>query len=204
MKKTLLASAVGLTFLGASAQISFAQSYSPEGNGNSPQYGQQTGQASPTGDEDGWLERWRHEQSGRDSESGQNESAEHGPRSGAGGGSAPPPHPHHPPPPPAANAAHFVFQRGSARIDITCPQVFALNDCIQAAMELFDKIHSLRAGAQNSGAGTPHPGVANAPSGGAEPPSGTASGDAKARQSAPSGGIVPQIVRPTPGDNGRM
>jgi hypothetical protein len=204
MKRTLLASAVGLTFIAASAQLSFAQTYPSESSGNSTQYRQQTGQASPTGDEDGWLERWRHEQSGRDSENGQNESAEHGEGSGPAAGPPIPPRPHHLPPPPAANAAHFVFQRGSARIDITCPQVFALNDCIQAAMELFDKIHSLRVGAQNPGAGTPHPGVGSAPSGATQPPSGTASGDAKDRQSAPSGGIVPQIVTPTPGGNGRM
>ena len=49
--------------------------------------------------------------------------------------------------------ARFQFSRGDARIDIRCPQNEALQDCVQAASQLIDKVHSLEPGSAQQGAG---------------------------------------------------
>lgn len=190
MKRTLLTTAVGLTFIGASAQLCLAQPYA-QGEGESAQYRQPPEQGPPPGDRDGWSYwRWRHAQRDRYSEPTPGESGPPGP--GPGG----PPLPPHRPPPPPANAAHFVFQRGPARIDITCPQVFALQDCIQAATQLLDKMSSLRAGGR-------HPGANDAPGGGSSnPPAG--SGGGHSEQPAPNGATTPQLAPANPGGDNRM
>lgn len=43
-------------------------------------------------------------------------------------------------------AARFQFSRGDARIDIRCPQNETLQDCVEAASRLIDKVHSLEQG----------------------------------------------------------
>lgn len=68
------------------------------------------------------------------------------PRPSPGG---PPSMPHRPPSPP--EVARFVFERGGARMEITCPQAFALQDCVQAATELLDKLESLHHHPNNAG-----------------------------------------------------
>jgi hypothetical protein len=194
MKPTLLAAAVGLMCVGALAQPSHAQPYEHEGGGDSAQHAQQPDQGSQNGDEEGLSGRGaRHAPAGGYAQDQENEATgqafapgpAHGPHAG---GPPPPPPPHGPPPPP--NAARFVFQRGSARIDVTCPQVFALRDCVQAATELLDKIHSLRSGAQA-------PGASNGPAGGNSAPA--RGGGSFEQQSAPDGGSAPHA---TPPDNG--
>jgi hypothetical protein len=42
--------------------------------------------------------------------------------------------------------ARFQFSRGDARIDIRCPPNAALQDCVEAASRLIDKVHSLERG----------------------------------------------------------
>jgi hypothetical protein len=49
--------------------------------------------------------------------------------------------------------ARFQFSRGDARIDIRCPQNEALQDCVDAASRLIDKVHSLEPGSAQQGAG---------------------------------------------------
>lgn len=39
--------------------------------------------------------------------------------------------------------ARFQFSRGDAQIDIRCPQSESLQNCVQAASQLIDKVHSL-------------------------------------------------------------
>jgi hypothetical protein len=39
--------------------------------------------------------------------------------------------------------ARFQFSRGDAHIDIRCPQNESLQNCVQAASQLIDKVHSL-------------------------------------------------------------
>lgn len=192
MQHTLLALAAGLTFA-AAAHPSFAQPYS-QGGGDSAQYGRQNEQSPPPADPEGLDGRWRHERRGGYA---QNENGPPGP--GLGG---PPPPPHRPPPPPPAAAAHFVFQRGGARIDITCPQTFALQDCVQAAGELLDKIHALRGGAPraDAGGGVPVPGVQGAPGGSASPPS--PSGGGQRPPGVPS--VTPQLLVPNPDEENQM
>ncbi len=45
-----------------------------------------------------------------------------------------------------ARGAHFVFQRGNARIDIQCPANQSVNDCVSAAGTLIDKVESMERG----------------------------------------------------------
>ena len=42
--------------------------------------------------------------------------------------------------------ARFQFSRGDAHIDIRCPQNESLQNCVQAASQLIDKVHSLTPG----------------------------------------------------------
>jgi hypothetical protein len=42
--------------------------------------------------------------------------------------------------------ARFQFSRGDAHIDIRCPQNESLQNCVQAASQLIDKVHSLTLG----------------------------------------------------------
>lgn len=195
MKPTLLAAAFGLICVGGVVPPAHAQTYGQEGGGDPAQYAQQPSQGSQNGAENGWSGRGsRQAPLGGYAQNEPNEAPEagvgpghgvgHGPGHGphAGGPPSPPP-PHGPPPPP--NAARFVFQRGSARIEVTCPQVFGLRDCVEAATELLDKIHSL-------GHGAHHPSAGNGPAGGGP-----------AQQSAPGGGSAPQAA-PEPDSGERM
>lgn len=184
MKRTLLATTIGLTFIAASIQPTLAQDpYGQESGGGSPQYGQQPDQGAENGGEDEWQDHGlRHAHPGGYSQNEQNEAPGGGP--GPHAGAAPPPH--GPPPPP--NAARFVFQRGSARIDVTCPQAFGLRDCIQAASELLDKIHSL-------GSGAHRPDAENGAGGGNN---NSAPGGGTGQQPAP-GGSTPQATPPDRG-----
>jgi hypothetical protein len=42
--------------------------------------------------------------------------------------------------------ARFQFSRGDAHIDIRCPQNESLQNCVRAASQLIDKVHSLAPG----------------------------------------------------------
>jgi hypothetical protein len=42
--------------------------------------------------------------------------------------------------------ARFQFSKGDAHIDIRCPQNETLQDCVDAASRLIDKVHSLEPG----------------------------------------------------------
>jgi hypothetical protein len=54
--------------------------------------------------------------------------------------------------------ARFQFSRGDAHIDIICPQNETLQNCVQAASQLIDKVHSLTPGPSESRQGpTPSP-----------------------------------------------
>jgi hypothetical protein len=46
--------------------------------------------------------------------------------------------------------ARFQFSRGDAQIDIRCPQNETLQNCVQAASQLIDKVHSLTPGPSES------------------------------------------------------
>jgi hypothetical protein len=46
--------------------------------------------------------------------------------------------------------ARFQFSRGDAQIDIRCPQNESLQNCVQAASQLIDKVHSLTPGPSES------------------------------------------------------
>jgi hypothetical protein len=55
--------------------------------------------------------------------------------------------------------ARFQFSRGDAHIDIRCPENESLQNCVQAASQLIDKVHSLTPGPSEGGQGpTPSPG----------------------------------------------
>jgi hypothetical protein len=43
----------------------------------------------------------------------------------------------------SGGGARFQFSRGDAHIDIRCPQNESLQNCVQAASQLIDKVHSL-------------------------------------------------------------
>ena len=116
MKYAALASVTAMALLGASLQSSIAQPSPPlPGNDAAGHYAQAPEQTPPPGPND------------------------EGPRGPGRGG---PPPAHRPPPPP--NAARFVFQRGDARMEITCPASDPLQDCVQAASQLMDKLATLR------------------------------------------------------------
>lgn len=141
MKRTLLASAVALTFIGAATQLSFAQPYWSEDAAGSSQSLQPPETNDPADAQDGWSNQpWHRGPPGHYSQNQANDNDNAVQGHGPGG----PPLLHRPPPPPPADAARFVFQHGPARMEITCPQVFALQDCIQGATELLDKLNSLR------------------------------------------------------------
>ena len=54
--------------------------------------------------------------------------------------------------------ARFHFSRGDAQIDIRCPQNETLQNCVQAASQLIDKVHGLTPGPSESRQGpTPSP-----------------------------------------------
>jgi hypothetical protein len=46
--------------------------------------------------------------------------------------------------------ARFQFSRGDTQIDIRCPQNESLQNCVQAASQLIDKVHSLTPGPSES------------------------------------------------------
>ncbi len=47
--------------------------------------------------------------------------------------------------------ARFEFSKGDAHIDIRCPQNEALQNCVDAASRLIDKVHSLEPGPAEQG-----------------------------------------------------
>lgn len=49
--------------------------------------------------------------------------------------------------------ARFQFTRGDALIDIRCPRNETLQDCVDAASRLIDKVHSLEQGSAALGTG---------------------------------------------------
>ena len=54
--------------------------------------------------------------------------------------------------------AWFQFSRGDTQIDIRCPQNESMQNCVQAASQLIDKLHSLTPGPSESTQGpTPSP-----------------------------------------------
>ena len=48
--------------------------------------------------------------------------------------------------------ARFQFSKGDAHIDIRCPQNETLQNCVDAASRLIDKVHSLEPGSSDQGA----------------------------------------------------
>jgi hypothetical protein len=48
------------------------------------------------------------------------------------------------------SGARFQFSRADAHIDIRCPQTESLQNCVQAATQLIDKVHSLTPGPSES------------------------------------------------------
>ena len=48
--------------------------------------------------------------------------------------------------------ARFQFSKGDAHIDIRCPQNETLQNCVDAASRLIDKVHSLEPGSSEQGA----------------------------------------------------
>ncbi|GJE38713.1 hypothetical protein [Methylobacterium persicinum] len=65
-----------------------------------------------------------------------------GPGFGRGPDAPPPP----PPPPPPSKAAHFVFQRGDARIDVKCADDEPTKACADTITQLLDKLQSMKPG----------------------------------------------------------
>jgi hypothetical protein len=85
-------------------------------------------------------ERWEDRQDNGHMDRGRDRWREMGPMMRRGGG------------------ARFQFSRGDAQIDIRCPQSESLQNCVQAAIQLIDKVHSLTPGPSESKQGpTPSP-----------------------------------------------
>jgi hypothetical protein len=63
--------------------------------------------------------------------------------------------------------ARFRFRRGDSLIDIRCPQNEPLQDCVEAASRLMEKVRSLTPNTGNKPSAAPAPG--NAPAPGATP-----------------------------------
>lgn len=119
MKTGILTAAV-LAITGFSVQPIWAQPYSPEERGGyQPPYARDY--------ERGSLDRERHMQM-MDHWGGGMDRSEEG-RGGMPGRSG--------------GGAHFRFSQGDARIDIRCPQNKSLQNCVQAAGQLLDKIHPI-------------------------------------------------------------
>lgn len=51
-----------------------------------------------------------------------------------------------PPPPPPSKAAHFIFERGDARIDVKCADDEPSEACADTTSQLLDKIQALKPG----------------------------------------------------------
>lgn len=60
-----------------------------------------------------------------------------GPRRGP---DAPPP----PPPPPPSKGAHFIVERGEARIDVKCADDEPMKACADITLQLLDKLSTLK------------------------------------------------------------
>ena len=119
MKTALVATAAALLLAGVWSVPSFAQHYDDEDHGGS--YGHHYDQQSGKQDEqDGDQSRERDRS--RDMGSTMNDrSRDMGRRGGA----------------------RFQFSKGDAHIDIRCPQNETLQNCVDAASRLIDKVHSL-------------------------------------------------------------
>jgi hypothetical protein len=61
-----------------------------------------------------------------------------GPRGGPE--TAPPP----PPPPPPSKGAHFIFERGDARIDVKCADDEPMKVCADITLQMLDKLSTLK------------------------------------------------------------
>lgn len=51
-----------------------------------------------------------------------------------------------PPPPPPSKAAHFIFERGDARIDVKCADDEPTKACADTISQLLDKVQALKPG----------------------------------------------------------
>jgi hypothetical protein len=51
-----------------------------------------------------------------------------------------------PPPPPPSKAAHFIFERGDARIDVKCADDEPTRACADTISQLLDKLQTLKPG----------------------------------------------------------
>lgn len=51
-----------------------------------------------------------------------------------------------PPPPPPTKAAHFIFERGDARIDVKCADDEPTKACADTISQLLDKLQTLKPG----------------------------------------------------------
>ncbi|MCJ2048891.1 hypothetical protein [Methylobacterium sp. J-070] len=80
-----------------------------------------------------------------------------GPRPGPEAGPPPPPPPGGPrrgpgpdgpppPPPPPSRAAHFVLERGDARIDVKCADEDSTKACADITLQLLDRLATMRPG----------------------------------------------------------
>lgn len=76
-----------------------------------------------------------------------------GPRPGPEADAPPPPGgprradgPPPPPPPPPSKAAHFIFERGDARIDVKCADDEPTKACADTIVQLLDKLQTLKPG----------------------------------------------------------
>lgn len=76
-----------------------------------------------------------------------------GPRPGPEADAPPPPPPPggprrgpDAPPPPPSKAAHFIFERGDARIDVKCADDEPTKACADTISQLIDKLQTLKTG----------------------------------------------------------
>lgn len=51
-----------------------------------------------------------------------------------------------PPPPPPSKAAHFIFERGDARIDVKCADDEPTKACADTITQLLDKLQTMKPG----------------------------------------------------------
>ena len=129
MKTALLSAAAALVLTSTYSVSSFAQQdddayRAPDGDGYRMHYRRDNDERSEDRQDYGHMDR------------GRDRWRDMGPMMRRGGG------------------ARFQFSRGDAHIDIRCPQNESLQNCVQAASQLIDKVHSLTPGPSE---GTPGP-----------------------------------------------
>ncbi|MFC6790967.1 hypothetical protein ACFQE0_15905 [Methylobacterium komagatae] len=49
-----------------------------------------------------------------------------------------------PPPPPSSKGAHFIFERGGARIDVKCADDEPMKACADITLQMLDKLSTLK------------------------------------------------------------